>query len=292
MSKINFQTKKHNWTRYVFAAFVLLDIFIWYQIVLAGTITRDSARVYFLDVGQGDSELIILPGGAKVLIDAGNPDGKALKALSEILPPQDRYIDILFMTHPQLDHFGGFIDVLKNYEVGVLVGNGRKGTTGVYRALIDELNRKNAPYVTLREGDRITYEGDELDILSPSGANLLSGELNDTGLVALLKDKKFRALFTADIGFNVEKELTQKYDLSADILKVGHHGSRFSSGSEFLKAVSPKVAIIEVGKNTYGHPTPAALARLKSAGAQILLTLQQGTMGSSWSDGVLKLLRK
>ena len=297
MQTKNSKTKKSSWVLYILAALLLLDGIVWYQIVQTTT-PRGSAEIYFLDVGQGDSELIILPGGAKVLIDAGNPDGKVLKTLAEVLPPHDRYIDILFMTHPQLDHFGGFIDVLKNYEVGAFIGNGRKGTAGAYPELIAELKRKGVSYVRLEEGDRILYGGAEMDILSPSGHNLLSAELNDTSLVTLLKDKNFRALFTADIGFNVESELMKKYDLSADILKVGQHGSRFSSGVEFLKAVNPKVAVIEVGKNNYGHPTPSALARLKSAtatagqaGAQVFSTLEFHTMRAIFDGISLKILR-
>ncbi|TSC88854.1 MAG: metallo beta-lactamase family protein [Parcubacteria group bacterium Gr01-1014_3] len=288
----NSKAKKSNWVLYIVAALLLLDGIVWYQIIQASTITRDSARIYFLDVGQGDSQLIIFPGGPKLLIDAGNPDGKVLTALAKVLPPQDRYIDMLLMTHPQLDHFGGFIDVLKNYEVGAFIGNGRKGTAGAYQTLINELQNRGVPYIQLAEEDRIIHEDTALGILSPNSGDLLSSELNDTSLVTMLRDKNFKILFTADIGFNVENELMKRYDLSADILKVGHHGSRFSSGAEFLAAVKPKAAIIEVGKNTYGHPTPAALARLKSAGAQIFTTLEKGTMGSSWSGGVLKLVRQ
>lgn len=277
---------------WVLALLAITDLMVWYQIVSAKAAASENSRVYFLDVGQGDSELIVLPGGAKILIDGGRPDGKVLTALAETLPAHNRYIDLLVMTHPQLDHFGGFLDVLKNYEIGAFIGNGRKGESDAYRALMDEIVARGTRYIQLQEGDRILYGDRSLSVLSPNSKNLLSGELNDTSLVMMLDDGGFRALFTADIGFNVENELMKKYDLSADILKVGHHGSRFSSGVEFLKAVNPGVAIIEVGKNTYGHPTPAALARLKSFGAQIFTTLEQGTISSVFSGGVLKLIQQ
>ncbi len=238
--------------------------------------SSDAPKLYFLNIGQGDSSLIELPGGAHVLIDGG-PDGKKLLAnLETVLPAGERYIDLLIMTHPQLDHMGGFIDVLKRYQVGAFIGNGRKAPIAAYPELISQLKNNNVPYIQLVEGDSISAGDTRLKILGPSPNNLVSGELNDTGEIVLLDDPDIRALFTADIGFNVENEIIKKYNIDVDVLKVGHHGSRFSSGENFLKATSPSVAAIEVGKNTYGHPTKDALDRLEKSGAKVTRADQDG----------------
>ena len=175
-----------------------------------------------------------------------------------------------------MDHFGGLIDVLKNYEVGAFISSGRKGEVVAYEELREQLEINKVPYIQLKEGDSIKYRDAELAVLSPSSRDLLSGELNDTCIVLLLKTPDLSALYTGDIDTHTEKELALKYDLDVDVLKVGHHGSRFSSDSDFLKAVSPKFSIIEVGKNTYGHPTKQALDRLKEFSEMILRTDKDG----------------
>ncbi len=246
--------------------------------VFAGHVAKTSEvpKLYFLNIGQGDSSLIALPGGEHILIDGG-PDGKKLLAnLEKVLPAGERYIDLAIMTHPQLDHMGGFIELLKRYEVGAFIGNGRKAPIPAYSELITQLKSHSVPYLQLAEGDVITVGQSKLRILGPSQEDIVSGELNDTGEVVLLEAPGVKALYTADIGFNVESELIKKYNLDVDVLKVGHHGSRFSTGDDFLQATTPSVAAIEVGKNTYGHPTKEALSRLEKAGVRVTRADQDG----------------
>ena len=264
---------------------VAADIFIWGQILFKNN--SGDLGLYFLDVGQGDSQLI-LADGIKIMIDGGPVNGKALENLAKLLPSSDRYIDLLVLTHPQLDHYGGFIDVFKNYNVGSFIASGRKGESDAYLSLVEIIKDKKIPYIALIEGRVIRYKDLSLEVLSPSLKNLSSSELNDTSLVILLKDGDLKVLYTGDIGANVEKELAGKYDLSAQVLKVGHHGSRFSSSKEFLGELQPKIAIIEVGKNTYGHPTSAALGRLADVGAQVFRTDVNGLLGLVFKDGILK----
>src|SRR3989304_4153325 len=132
-----------------------LDAFLWFLILFPGA--NSATEYYFLDVGQGDGELIRMPGNAKLLIDGG-PDNSLMGQLGSVLPVTDRYIDMVLMTHPQLDHFGGFIEALKNYRVGVFLGTGRAGTTDAYRELIEVIRAKQIPYIALMEGDKITYK--------------------------------------------------------------------------------------------------------------------------------------
>jgi len=238
----------------VLAGLLVLDGVIWYLILFPKG-ADGNLELYFLDVGQGDSQLVNLPAGVQVLIDGGPPNSRVLSELSEILPASDSYIDLVVMTHPQLDHFGGLIDVLKKYKVGAFIGTGRKGEIDAYRELIHVLKNREIPYIVLEEGDRIKNGDNLFSVLSPNNQNLLSKELNDTSLVLMLERGGLKALYTGDIGFSVENYLTGKYDLRAQILKVPHHGSKFSSGAEFVGEVKPQVAVIGVGKNSYGHPT-------------------------------------
>jgi len=278
----------HKLFYWLAASLLILDVFIWSIIVISHN--RKSLALYFLDVGQGDSELIITD-GVKILIDGGPVNGKLLGELGHILSPHDRYIDLVMMTHPQLDHYGGLIELLKNYRVGAFVSNGRKGDNEFYRELIKTIQTQSIPYIILGEGDRIKYQTAKLTILNPSPKNLVSYELNDTSLVTLLEKSGLRALYTGDAGANIEKELVAKYQLSAHILKVGHHGSKYASGREFLKAVKPQIAVIEVGKNSYGHPTSETLARLAAIGSKIFRTDLDKTLKLVWDNSVIAVYK-
>ena len=267
------------------------NVFIWNSILFPAF--GKNPEIYFFDVGQGDSQLIVLPGlnggrPVKILSDGG-PSGKILGELSKILPPEDRYIDIVLLSHPQLDHFGGLIEVLERYQIGAFIYNGRDGTAAAWEDLKNVLKKKNIQTVILAGGDALVYGEDKLDILSPDAEFLKSKELNDTSLVGFLKTKHVSALFVADIGENVEEYLRNKYDIDVDILKAGHHGSRFSSSASFLKEVSPKVAVIQVGKNRYGHPTKEALSRLSQSGAKIYRNDRDGLVRLTLGDGYVDI---
>lgn len=236
----------------------------WYQIAINSG--PEAVSFYFLDVGQGDAQLIDF-GPVEILIDAG-PDARVLGQLDKILEPTDRYIDLVILTHPQLDHFGGLIDVLRRYQAGKFIDNGWRGTARAYENLPEA-------DLTLAEGDKIIYGDYQLKILNPP-SDLQTDDLNQTSIVALLDGPEADVLYTGDIGFKTEEAIRKKYKLRADILKVSHHGSKNSSGGKFLNEVAPAVAVIGVGKNSYGHPNPKALQRLNQAGAAIYTTLDNG----------------
>lgn len=254
------------------------NIFVWRAIAFGGG--AENLELYFLDVGQGDSQLINFPGDVQILIDGGRGP-KVLNELARALPPQDRYIDLVIVTHPDFDHFGGLIDVLKTYKVGTVITNGRKGVAVAYADFEKIIKEKNIPTLVLGVGDKIRYEDAVLDVLWPLSLSQRVGtakNVNELGIVLMLKKGGLRALYTADIGFETERELVKKYDLSAQVLKVSHHGSKYSSDPAFLKEVNPKISVIEVGKNTYGHPTSQALNRLANVGSQIFRTDESGTI--------------
>jgi beta-lactamase superfamily II metal-dependent hydrolase len=244
-------------------------------------------------VGQGDSELVILPGDVKLLIDGGPPDSLVLKNLDKILSPRDRYIDLVISTHPQQDHFGGLIEVLKRYKVGAFIWNGEIGTNPAMKDLLEIIKENSIPLVMLSAGDRIIYDGSEANVLSPiSGGKI---DINEDALVLALLSEGMRTLFTSDVGEKTEKriitDMADSVDKKIDILKVGHHGSRFSSSVRFLNALKPKVAVIEVGKNSYGHPTPEVLNRLADIGAQVFRTDQDGLIKFEPSGKMFKIFK-
>ncbi|MBI5079504.1 MBL fold metallo-hydrolase [Candidatus Wolfebacteria bacterium] len=255
---------------------VIFNVLIWNFVVFGAA--NDNFEIYFLDVGQGDSQLVILPGGVKTLIDGG-PDNRILKELSSLLP-FNRYIDLVILTHAQKDHFSGLIDVLKRYKVGVFIFNGRPGTTADFKDLGKAVEESGAKIVVFGEKDKIKYRENYFYVFSPSRSLLSGKEINDSSLVIKLVSGGIGALFTGDMTLAAENYIIEKYgsDLDVDILKVGHHGSKYASSENFLKIVSPKISVIEVGKNSYGHPTIEALNRLTAAGSKIFRTDKDGTV--------------
>lgn len=272
----------------IFAALLLADIFVWHK-VFRGPEAETSA-ISFLDVGQGDAALVSFSGGVHSLIDAG-PDAKVVGELERAVPGK-KYIDLAIISHPQLDHFNGFRALLRHYRFGAFIVNGRgsNSTENEWNDLLVSLREKSIPLVILEEGDEIGYGENKILFLSPGRGFIQSAELNDTAFVNMIETPEFHALFTGDIGVNVEEELLRSgADLRADILKVGHHGSKYSSSEAFLKAVRPKVALIGVGENRYGHPAPAVLDRLKDLKITTLRTDTQGSIKIFSTETVLRV---
>lgn len=257
------------------ALLAIFNVFVWYEI-LSKTPAR-TAQIYFIDVGQGDAELAILPNNIKVLIDGG-PNNRIIKELDSVLSPTDRYLDLVILSHPQLDHYGGLIDVFKRYSVGAFISDGKKSDVPNFHDLEKVIADSKTKMVVIGEGDAIKYGEDKFDILSPSPALLHSTNPNDWVLVLKFQSQGARALFTGDIRTEIEDAILKNHDIGTDILKVSHHGSKFSSSPEFLNAAKPMVSVIEVGKNSYGHPTPQTLGRLAQIGSQIFRTDKDGTI--------------
>ncbi|MEK7640866.1 MAG: MBL fold metallo-hydrolase [Patescibacteria group bacterium] len=258
---------------FVLIILISANLFVWREAAFG---ENKNLQLYFLDVGQGDSELIDL-GSVEILVDGGK-DAKVLSELGRALSPSDRYIDLVIATHPDFDHFGGLIDVLKNYEVGMVITNGRSGVAEAYSDFERVIAEKNIPVTQVYAGDQIQFGDTTLKVLWPTETAAVAKKVNESGIVFMLENQGFRALYTADIGFETEQKLMSKYDLSAQVLKVGHHGSKYSTDKNFLAEVNPAISIIEVGKNSYGHPTDAVLGRLASVGAQVFRTDQNGVL--------------
>ncbi|MEK7555623.1 MAG: MBL fold metallo-hydrolase [Patescibacteria group bacterium] len=278
-----------GWVILLVLFLIIFDVFVWRQVVFGEP--NKNLEVYFLDVGQGDSELAVLPGGVKILIDGG-PNNKILNELSSILGLTDRYIDLVALSHPQTDHFGGLIDVLKRYQVGAFVFNGRQGTMSAFQDLEKIIKDNKIPVVVLGKGDKIKHQESNFNILSPSKEFSNSYDLNDTTLVMELATGGAKILFTGDIDKKIEDYLVAQYDLDIDVLKVSHHGSRFSTGEKFLEEATPKISIIEVGKNSYGHPTKQVLSGLASIASQIFRTDNDGTIKLTINNQNISVFKK
>lgn len=258
---------------------LVVDVVLWVWICFGGTLRNsDPPRLSFLDVGQGDSSLIELPSGVQVLIDGGPDGAKLLESLEAVLPPHDATIDLLVMTHPQTDHFAGFIDLLRRYRVGAFISSGRKADVGAYHELMKRLTEQAVPMIAVAEGDVIRIGNTALRVLSPSPEERVSGELNDSSVVLLLESPELRALYTGDIGEKTERRLVEAYNLDVEVLKVAHHGSRFSNSEILLAETTPIIATIGVGKNNYGHPAKNILERLSRFAQKIMRTDADGSI--------------
>ena len=248
-----------------------------------------NLEVNFLDVGQGDAVLIKTPGGQNVLIDGG-PDKTVIKRLGENLPWWDKQIDLMILTHPHDDHVTGLIEVLKRYRVKRMLYTGATHNAPNYLTWLKTVRDKEVPLTIVDKARTVALsQSVKLEILYPEKSllNKTLADLNDSSIVLQLIYGQNKFLLTGDAGLAVEKALLASgADLAADVLKVGHHGSEYSTSQEFLDKVKPRLAVIMVGKdNDFGHPNLRIIKRLERAGARIFRTDGVGTVKLK-SDGM------
>lgn len=238
--------------------------------------------VHFIDVGQADAIYISLPNDQDILIDAGNrADGATVVSYLRNQGVDD--IELLIATHPHEDHIGGIPDVLGIYEVENIIDSGYSANTATFNTYFTAVQAEGAKYAQAAY-QTFTYGTATLKILT---GHEYWEDINNYSVVCRLDTGDVEFLFMGDAEAPVEENLYG--DLSAEILKVGHHGSTSSSSDSFLARVKPKAAIIFVGTgNDYGHPSNEVLTRLQSAGTKIYRTDEQGTItvttdGSTYS---------
>ena len=241
-----------------------------------------NLEVDFFDVGQGDAILIKAPAGQNILIDGG-PDKTVIKRLGENLTWWDKRIDLMILTHPHDDHVTGLIDVLKRFEVGKILYTGVNHNTPNYLAWLKLARDQKVPLTIIDKEQAINLgAGAKLEILYPdkSFLNKTVADLNQSSIVLKLIHGQNVFLLTGDAGLEVEKKLIDSgADLSAEVLKVGHHGSQYATSQEFLEKIKPRFAIIEAGEdNDYGHPNLRIIKRIERAGAEIYRTDEKGTI--------------
>ena len=253
---------------------------------------HELLKIYFFDIGQGDSALIKTPNRQNILIDGG-PDDSVLQPLSRALGIFDHTIDTIIITHPHEDHVGGLWSVINKYNVKQIIYTGALYDSPIYTNLLDLIAKKDIP-LGITRGNEIARLGDNCDlkIIYPNQSlyKKFNSNVNDTSIAAMLDCKGARALFMGDIEADIEsKILESEKNLRADILKVGHHGSDTSSSIDFLNAVMPDFAVISVGtNNTFGHPSRLILRRLNDIGAEILQTDEVGSVVFDVENGEIK----
>ncbi|HVJ48730.1 ComEC/Rec2 family competence protein [Desulfitobacterium sp.] len=243
-----------------------------------------NLRVSYIDVGQGDSILIQIPNGKTVLIDAGE-NNQGDKVVSYLQSQGVQRLDVTIWTHPHADHIGGADTVTNAFEIGKVIMPKETSTTQSFRSLINAISQKGLKITEAKAGVKLDL-GSEVDaeLLAPNSTHY--EEVNNYSAVLRLTYGQTTFLFTGDAQSESEQEMIKAgYDLKADVLKVGHHGSRTSTSAEFLTKVQPKYAVISVGKdNDYGHPTANTLTRLQKAGVNVYRTDESGTVLAE-SDG-------
>jgi len=252
--------------------------------ILAWLVVFDLAKAQFLevnffDVGQGDTVFIETPQRHRILIDGG-PSSIILEKLSKEMSFWDRTIDLIILTHPEADHLSGLNEVLKRYKVENILWTGIVRDTAEYKEWLKLINEEKAKIFLAKAGQKISTRNVFLELLFPF-ENLEGKEFkdsNNTSIVGKLVFGDISFLFTGDIYKEVEKELIDGgVDVDSDILKISHHGSKTSTSEEFLKEVSPEIAVISVGKNnSYNHPHQEVLEVLSKYGINVLRTDEQG----------------
>ncbi len=285
--------------------YYLVGLMIGFIVMVVSQLPSDKARMVVCDVGQGDA-ILILKGRYQVLIDGGPSREKILSCLEEQIPFYDRVIELIVLTNTDNDHMNGLSAVVERYQVIQFVTSDGVHSSDSLVRLRGELATAGIVPVPVEQGDQIrigdsnglqfnvlwppdTNEeyvaviGSEMDKLKREqilGASAKRGNLNERSVVLLLLEDNKKILLSGDTGDQAESEMLKEGVLQdIDILKVGHHGSKYASTLEFLEMIKPETAVISVGsKNTYGHPTPETLDRLSKVGAVVRRTDEEGTI--------------
>ena len=242
-------------------------------------------HVAFLDVGQGDSIFISTPVGQQVLIDGGPDPHHTAQLLGGLMPPGDRTIELVVLTHPHSDHVAGLVEVLDRYRVDHVLQRRVEYESALYETWHRAVEREGAVVTEGTAGQMIPLgDGAYLEVLSPDDRLLPSAakDVNNASVALRLVYGRIKFLLSGDISGDVESVLVgRRVSIDSDVLKVAHHGSRTSSRPDFLDAVSPAVAVISVAANNrFGHPHPQTLAALQGhvAPETLYITKDRGTI--------------
>ena len=272
------KSKKNNKCKIIICLLIVLILinFIIY-------IFPQKLRIFFIDVGQGDSTLIITPDKKTVLIDGGGSDSfdvgeKVL--LPYLLDRRILKIDYVLISHFDTDHCGGILTIMEKVKVKNIIISEQAEHSENYERFKKLMIHKKIRLIEVKKGDKIKIgRYSEFKILFPTSRLLSENPLNNNSIVAQFNYNNFKMLFTGDIEKLAEQQIlkTEKAEIRADILKVAHHGSKTSSIPEFIKAVKPKIALIGVGKNnTFGHPNQQTIKNLENIKCRIYRTDLQG----------------
>jgi beta-lactamase superfamily II metal-dependent hydrolase len=234
-------------------------------------------KVVFLDVGQGNAQLILTPNGKTMLIDGGN-NSKEDEMFAYLNQYNVKKIDVLIGSHPDADHIGTLPELIEGFEIGSIYLPKVTSNTKTFEALLLSIKNKGLKVNTAKAGIVIPLDDElKVDLLGPVNTY---DDSNEMSAVVKVTFGEFSFLFPGDAEYESEQDMLKAgVDLSADVLAVGHHGSNSSSNLAFLKKVNPKYGVIQVGAdNRYGHPTDKTLQKLKELNIKTLRTDENGTI--------------
>ncbi|MGD8744058.1 MAG: MBL fold metallo-hydrolase [Candidatus Woesebacteria bacterium] len=268
---------------------------IWSAALLA---PGENFRLIACDVGQGDAILAVYK-NKQILIDGG-PDKSVLDCLGRHIPFWDRKIEVVVLTHPQKDHLGGLIEVFERYEVEYFLANALNSSSQEYKVLKNRVGGSGAKVVNATSGNVIRLGMIHLDIVHPSNAFLASSgswnegygdsgvlgaytsrkDPNEFSIVAIISYGQFDALLTGDIQPPITDMISDKIEerenISLEYIKIPHHGSKNGLTEKLLSVAKPEIAVISVGKNSWGHPNKETLELLERRSVEILRTDEMG----------------
>ena len=246
-------------------------------------IIKRELKIYFVDVGQGDSTFIVTPKNETILIDGGGSLGTDFDVgestlLPYILDRGYKKIDLMFVSHFDQDHIGGLFKILEELKVEKVCISKQEEDSENYQKFLNIVKEKNIQVLVVKKGDKIVLDNNlYFDILWPNDKQIEENKLNNNAIVMKLNYNNFSTLFTGDIEKPAEEKILEIYKnskiLESDILKVAHHGSKTSTTDEFLNKVKPKIALIGVGKdNMFGHPSNTTIEKLEKMNIKIYRT--------------------
>lgn len=280
--------KKNNLKKYVILILLLSSFFYTFFSYVQKNffqVSNHNLRFHFIDVGQGDSSLIITPKGKTILIDAGD-EAHAKKVVSYIREQGIEKLDLVIATHPDADHIGGMDKVIKNFDIDVFAMPDVSAKTNQYKQIQRELKAKKMKATRLYQGDEVQIDDDiDFEILSPVKGKKYD-DTNEYSIVAKIVYKDTSFILMGDATMENEVDIINNVpDIDIDVLKLGHHGSSTSSSDYFITKTSPKIAIISCGKNNkYGHPHQEVMRVLKKHGVTPYRTDEMGDIVIT-SDG-------
>lgn len=269
---------------------VLISTFIFFSLAFLGFYQwwhffDGKLHITFCDAGQGDAIYIRTPKSFDILVDGG-PDDKVLSCLGKHMPFWDRTIDIVILTHPHADHLIGLISVLQRYQVMSFATEKLENDTLVFKELNKLLQDKHISTRYFLAGQRVrlpdkvflTIVGPTRSFLQKTSPGGKIGESKEFGsLETLVSYETFQLLLTGDSqAEELQEAIDTGYLTGVNVLQVPHHGSKTGLTDNIIKTLYPKLAIISVGKNKYGHPTREIIGKLGSMGVKILRTDTHG----------------
>lgn len=272
------ENKKGKWFRWVVLGLAGANLFVW--LAIADSASRKMAEVWFFDVGQGDAALVQLPDGLQIVVDGG-PGGAVLEKLGRVMPFHDREIDWAVLSHTDRDHLAGLLAVLKNYQVNNILWSGESDGDAEDDEWERLIAQEGANIKIAVAGEKLVLGQNPpviLEVLAPAASDMIAGkDQNELSTIIKFTYGARSFLFSGDAKSEADGFVDVAQVAPADVLKVSHHGSKYSTTAGFLAKVLPAAAVISAGAgNPYGHPHSEVLDLLENYDINTLRTDSAG----------------